>query len=281
MCSSDLGDNPIAWSFEPSDLEPGDLSHDRLEWVYHRIVCPENLMLGVTGDVSWEALEPRLERLVGELHPCAAPLKRAPTPQVRREPGVFLIPRPSLEQSTVVMAETATVRCGDTRDYFAASIGNSILGAGGLSSRLMERLRTERGYAYSASSLWTTPVSYDGLVGALTSTKSASTVAAIRLILSTMDEMSEAAPEAREVARSVDEIVNGFVFNFESPATIVARKIGLRAERLPDDWLERYLAGVQRVTPADIEDVFRRNVDPARMTILVVGNPDEIGRAHV
>ena len=43
--------------------------------------------------------------------------------------------------------------------------------------------------------------------------------------------------------------VNGFVFNFESPATIVARKIGLRAERLPDDWLESYLAGVQGVTP--------------------------------
>ncbi len=270
-----FGDNPIAWEMEPADLEPADLSRAQFEWVYQRVICPENLTIGVTGDASWTDLEPRLERLLSGWPACAEPLKRSPIPEIRREPGIFLIPR-ALEQSTVVMAHTAEVRRADSRDYFASSIGNSILGAGGLSSRLMERVRSQKGYAYNASSLWTTPVNYDGLVGAITSTKSGTTVAAIRLILSTMEEMTKAPPSTQEVTRSVDEIVNGFVFNFESSAAIVTRKIGLRAERLPDDWLERYLMGIQRVSPGDIRDVFSRNVHPERMVILVVGNPDAL-----
>ena len=267
-----FGDHPIGWEMDGADLEPDDLSSERLEWVHRRIFCPGNLILGVAGDVPWTELEPKLEKLVAGWPACAEPLVRAPMPTLRREPGVFVIPRP-LEQSTVVMAHVTGVRQGDNEEFFASRIGGSILGSGGLSSRLMTRLRTEKGYAYSASSLWTTPVTYEGLVGAVTRTKSESTVAAIRLILSTIGEMTEEPPTADEVQRSLDEIVNGFVFNFESPAQIVARRMSYLAERLPEDWLQRYLAGIQQVTPDDIRDVFARHVDPARMVILVVGDP--------
>ena len=267
-----FGDHPVGWEMDAADLEPADLARERLEWVHRRLICTENLMLGVTGDVAWADLLTRLERLVADLPSCEEPLPRTPEPEIRREPGVFLIPRP-LEQSTVVMAHVADVRQADSKDFYASRIGNSILGSSGLSSRLMERVRTENGYAYSASSLWTTPVSRDGLVGALTSTKSGTTVAAIRLILTTMEEMTVAPPSTQEVSRSVDEIVNGFVFNFESPAQIVSRKIALRAQRLPEDWLERYLAGIQNVSPEDIRQVFSRHVHPDQMVIMVVGNP--------
>jgi len=269
------GDHPIGWEMNAADLEPEDLSRERLEWVHRRVICPDNLILGVTGDVPWVDMLPRVERLVAGLPSCAEPLPRSPVPAIRRESGVFLIPRP-LDQSTVVMAHVANMRREDNPAYYASRIGNSILGSGGLSSRLMERVRTEKGYAYSASSLWTTPVTHDGLVGAITSTKSGTTVAAIRLILSTMDEMTTSPPSAEDVSRAVDEIVNGFVFNFESPAQIVSRKIALRMARLPDDWLERYLAGIQKVSPEDIRQVFSHHVHPDQMVIMVVGNPEAL-----
>ena len=270
-----FGDHPIGWEMEPADLDPEDLARERLEWLHERIFCPGNLLLGVTGDVSWEEMEPRLERLLAGWEPCAEPLPRPPRPAVRTEPGVFLIRRP-LEQSTVVMAHVAEVRQADTPDYFASRIGASIAGSGGLSSRLMARLRTERGYAYSASALWTAPVDYQGLVGAITQTKSERTVAAIRLMMSTLDEMTEAPPTQDEVQRTIDEAVNGFVFNFESPALIVSRQMAYRASRLPDDWLERYLAGIQEVEPEDVRRVFREHVHTERMVILVVGDPDKM-----
>ena len=270
-----FGDHPIGWKMDATDLEPEDLSPERLEWVHQRVICPDNMILGVTGDVPWEDMLPRVELLVEGLPACAEPLPRTPIPTIRQEPGVFLIPR-TLDQSTVVMAHVADMRREDNPAYYASRIGNSILGSGGLSSRLMERVRTENGYAYSASSLWTTPVTYDGLVGAITRTKSGTTVAAIRLILSTMDEMTASPPSSEELSRSVDQIVNGFVFNFESPAQIVSRKIALRMERLPDDWLERYLAGIQNVSLEDVREVFSRHVHPDRMVIMVVGDPEAL-----
>jgi predicted Zn-dependent peptidase len=52
------GDHSVGWEMAPSDLEPEDLTEDRLRWVHRRVVCPENLILGVTGDVTWERIRP-------------------------------------------------------------------------------------------------------------------------------------------------------------------------------------------------------------------------------
>ena len=172
------------------------------------------------------------------------------------------------------MAEPGGVSQGTDPDYFASRIGNSILGASGFSSRLLSRVRTEKGYAYSASSLWTTPSRYEGIVGAITQTKSESTIAATQLILEIMREMRETPPEQEEVDRIIAQIVNSFVFNFQDPSQIVSRQMFYLAQGLPKDWLQQYVRGIQRVDPEAIRSVFRRHVDPDDMIILIVGNPD-------
>jgi zinc protease len=270
------GEHPVGWEMDERDLEPEDVSPDRIRDIHRRIACPEHLTLGVTGDVSWEELEPLLQSLLEGWAPCTGTLPPSPIPDIRREAGVFLIPR-ELEQSVIVMAHPTGVRLGAGAEYFSAQIGNSILGSGGFSSRIMSRVRTEEGYAYSASSLWTTPRRYDGIVGAVTRTRPENTVPALQLILDIMFDMTEAPPTRTEVATTVDQIVNGFVFNFETPAQIVSRRMFYLAQGLPEDWLERYLEGIRAVTPRSIQDVFQRHLRPETMTILVVGDPGRIG----
>lgn len=267
------GDHPVGWEMAPEDLEPERLSSERLQWIARRILCPSRLVLGVTGDVAWEEIEPRLVRILEDWPECEEELPPNPTPRIREGGGVFVIPK-QLEQSTVVLAHVSGIRQEDSPDFFASRIGNSILGAGGFSSRLLSRVRTERGYAYNAGSIWTTPRENPGLVGAVTQTRSGSTVAATRLILEIMEEMTREPPTPDEVRQAVDESVNGFVFNFDSPAQVVFRQMVYRAEELPADWLERYLAGIQGVGPEHVLDVFRRVVRPGDMTILVVGDPE-------
>ena len=65
-----FGNHPIGWEMEPADLESEDLARERLEWLHRRIFCPDNLILGVTGDVSWTEIEPRLERLASGWDTC-------------------------------------------------------------------------------------------------------------------------------------------------------------------------------------------------------------------
>ncbi len=267
------GDHPIGWEPTAADLEPDDLSAARLHAIHARIVCRDNLVLGVSGDVTWDSIRGRIEAMVLALPPCREPVPEAPLPDIRRAGGVFVIPRP-IDQSTVVVAHTTALRQGATPEFFASRIGNAILGASGFSSRLLSRLRTEHGYAYSASSLWTTPDDSDGLVGATTRTAAGTTVAALDLILETFDEMRTVAPESSEVRDAIDVAVNGFVFAFESSSQIVARQVSYEASELPRDWLQRYLDGIQSVTPDDVRAAFDEYLDPPRFTVLVVGDPE-------
>lgn len=269
------GDHSVGWELGEDDLQPAALSVSSLRFLQERIMCRENMLLGVTGDVPWTRLQPLLSDALEGWPGCVEPLPELPSPSIRAQGGVFLIPRP-LEQSVLVMAHATDVRLGD-EDYFAAQIGNTILGAGGFSSRLLNRVRTQEGYAYSASSLWTSPRRYKGLFGAVTRTRPENAPRALHLILDILEEMKAAPPERWELTTAVEQIANGFVFNFETAAQIVSRRMSFLAQDLPEDWLDRYLDGVQGVTPTAVQEVFRKHVRPRDMTILVVGDPERMG----
>ncbi len=262
---------------ESEDLLPERVTPERFREVHARIVCRDNLVLGLTGDAAWDEVRPWLERLVSRIRPCAEELPEPPTPDILRSRGVYVIEK-DLEQAVVVMAHPSDVRLSDTPDYYSAMIANSILGAGGFSSRIMARVRTERGYAYGASSVWTTPREHEGIVGAITRTSPENAVAAIEVILDTMAELEAGPPTREEVETAISQVVNGFVFNFETPAQVVSRTMLYLAQDLPEDWLERYWRGVQAVTPASIQRVFSEHLRPREMTILIVGDPERIGR---
>ena len=277
------GDHPVGWEITAEDLEPDDLSEEKLRHVHEALFCPGNMVLGLAGDVDWDRAEALLEGVLSGWPPCSGNLHEYPVPEIRREPGVFVIHKP-IEQSVVIAAHASSLRQGDTPAYFASRIGNSILGASGLSSRLNTEVRTREGLAYGASSIWTASRRNDGLVGAVTRTGAESTLAAARLLLEVLGSMRDAPPSGEEVALVINEAVNGFVFNFGTPLQVVARSMSYRMLDLPADWLERYLQGIQRVTPGAVHDVFRDQLDPARMTILLVGDttrfdgsPSELG----
>lgn len=271
-----FGDHPVGWIMEPADLEPENLSPDKLRRVHREIFCRDNATLGITGDIGRREAHAALEEVLGDLPRCPRTLPEPPSPRIRSEGGVFLIPK-ALEQSTIVMGQPGGIRQRNHRDYFASRVANSILGASGFTSRILSRARTEKGYAYSASSFWTAPLRHEGVVGALTQTKSSTTLPAIRLIRQIMQEMLDAPPTRDEVRVAIDDFVNGFVFNFEDPAAIIARRMSYVEVGLPFNWLQLFLDGIQRVTPADVRAVMRRYVRPHNLTILVVGDSTRFG----
>jgi zinc protease len=270
------GDHPIGWELGAVDLSEDRVSDHALRQAHRRVVCRDNLILGVSGDLSWTEAEPRLERLISSVPACSEPLPEPPSATVRRDPGIFVIDR-ELEQAVVVLGQATEVRLADQPDYFAAMLGNSILGAGGFSSRLMGRVRTQEGFAYSVSSLWTTPRRYPGLLGAVTRTRPDRVVETLGAILETMDGLTAAPPTEDEVGTTVDQTVNGFIFNFDRSAEIVARNVYYLAQDLPDDWLERYVSGIQAVTSEDVWRVFRTHMRTSEMTVLIVGDASRIG----
>jgi zinc protease len=267
-----FGDHPVGWVMGEEDLTPERLSPERLREVHGRLFCRENLTVGIAGDVPWSRAQSRIRRFLQAWPSCGEELPEPRDPEMLRMGAVFILPK-EVEQTTIVMAHPGGIVQEDSPEFFASRVADRILGGGGLTSRLMDRLRTELGLTYGAASLWTAPLRHEGLVGAVTSTRTDRTVEAVRTLLETLEDFRRNPPGEDEVARARDEITNGYVFAFESPAQVVARGMSYRAQELPENWLERFLEGIQEVTHEAVAGAIREHVDPARMTILLVGDP--------
>lgn len=271
------GDHPVGWQLDEDDLLPERLSSVVLHEVHQAIFCRENLVLGVVGDVTWQEAQAVLNEVTQDWPSCTGTqLQAPPAPDLNTPPGVYLVPR-NLPQSTVILGHSSPIRLGESEEYFASRIGNAMLGGAGLSSRLMRRVRTEAGLAYGASSVWTTPMRSDGIIAAVTQTRAEATVDAIELLQEILVEIAEEDPSPIEVEAAINRIANGFVFNFQTPAQVVARQMIYLAQGLPPDWLETYLEGVQGVDPESVRDVFQKTLRPTDVVILVVGDPTLFG----
>lgn len=275
------GDHPNGWIMNEADLAPGKVGPERLRDLHGRVVCPERAVIGAAGDLSAVEMRAALEEVLGGWQPCGTSLEPAPGPALEADPTVYVIHRSS-PQSTVVVGQPGGVLLEESPDYFASRVANWIIGGSGFTSRLVSRLRTEEGLAYSASSIWGTARSYERILGAITHTGTENTVAAARVVLETLEGAPADPPTGEEVRLAREAIVNGFVFGFGSPSQVVARQVSYLADGLPPDWLDRYLQGVRDVDSTSVAGVLRRAVRPGRFTILIVGDttgfdPTELG----
>lgn len=265
------GDHPTGWRMTEEDLAPERVDPDRLRSLHRRMACPEHAVVGAAGDVSVDELRDALERVLGDWERCGHDLTRPEPPTLRPDPTVYVIHRP-IPQTTVVVGQPGGVLMEESSAYFASRVANWLLGGSGFSSRMMQRLRTQEGLVYSASSIWGTAREHERILGAITHTRSESTVEAARLLLETFRDARTDPFGPDDVALARDAILNGFVFGFNSPFQVVSRQVSYLIDGLPDDWLDRYLAGIRAVDEAAVERVLRRTIDTHRFTMVVVGD---------
>ena len=151
---------------------------------------------------------------------------------------------------------------------------NEIFG-GGFSSRLFNDLRTGKGLAYSVGGGvgygWDRP----GLTDIEMQTKSASTVEGIDGINGEIDKLLKSPPTDEELKRAKDNILNSFIFEFDTPEKVLREKMAYKFYHYPLDFLERYRSQVEKVTAADVESVARKYVHKNQMSVLVVGNESD------
>jgi len=80
-----------------------------------------------------------------------------------------------------------------------------------------------------------------------------------------------------ELRRAKDEVLNSFIFNYDTKEKVLAEAAKLEFYGYPADFLEKYRDSVEKVTVADVEHVAQKYIDPAKLAVLVVGNQKEFG----
>jgi zinc protease len=81
-----------------------------------------------------------------------------------------------------------------------------------------------------------------------------------------------------EIARGKDAILNTFVFNFDTPDKVLRERMAYEFYGYPADFLERYRAGIEKVTTADVARIIPKYLHKDQLAVLVVGNPADFDK---
>jgi zinc protease len=240
---------------------------DLVDW-YQAHMHPNNIIIGIVGDFDSAQMERKLRSAFGDW-------QRGPSaekPEIRFEPakpGYYLVNKEDVNQSNIRMVALGTTR--DNPDYYAIEVFNEAF-AGGFASRLVQSIRTAQGLAYSVGGGIGTRFDHPGILQLAMGTKSGTTVESIQALYEQIDELSTRPVTDAEIARAKDSILNAFVFNFDTPDKVLRERMAYEFYGYPANFLERYRAGIEKVTTEDVARIIPKYLHKDQLAVLVVGN---------
>jgi len=262
--------NPYARQPEYATVEAVTLD-DFKAW-HDRTVVPNNIIIGVSGDFDSAAMEAKL-RAAFEPLPRGTEFKTAPITFTDPKHAVYFVNKDDINQSNVFIVGLGTERRNP--DYYALSVMNEIF-SGGFGSRVVQNVRTKLGLAYGVGGTFSASYDHPGVFYVEAGTKSASTVAATKAMLDEVNRLKTDPPTPSELSKAKDQVLNSFIFNYDSPEKTLNEQVTLAFYGYPSDFLEKYKTGIEKVTSADVSRVANKYVDPSKLAIIVVGNDSEI-----
>ncbi len=260
-------DHPLGRPLTAANV--ASIQRDDLVAHHRRLFHPNNVLLAVAGDFRQDEMTAKLAALFGDWRAATLDLPAVPPVTPRFERGVYIIPRP-LDQASLILGHVGIDRFNP--DRYAIELMDRILGGSGFNSRVVERVRTEEGLAYSVATAFPTGSREPGLFRATLQTKNENVPRATTVILEEIRRIQEQPVTPLELARAKEALSNSFVFRFTSRFRTVLQLLMLEFDGYPPDYYENLLDRYRAVTAGDIQRVARQYLHPDATTILVVGD---------
>ncbi|WP_020651864.1 M16 family metallopeptidase [Massilia niastensis] len=246
-------------------------TRDEIEdfWRHHYV--PANAALVVSGDIAEGELRALAQARFGGWEKDRAPSGGGGAPNGTRA-RLVLVDQPGAGQTALRVSSVSVAR--NTPDYAALQVMNGALG-GMFSSRLNNNLREDKGYTYGIFS----DFRYDRTPGPFViagSVRLDATGASVREIFRELGAIREQPLPPAELAAARDAQVLSLPGEFETNSDIVASLAELHVYGLPADYYDTLPRRFAEVSAAQVQDVARRYLDPARMTVVAVGDRRKI-----
>jgi predicted Zn-dependent peptidase len=237
-----------------------------------RVLQPGNLIIAINGDFDPAAMIALLDKAF-EGWAKGEKMADPPAPTATITPGLYHIEK-DIPQGKVNIGMRGLKR--DDPDYFPVVIMNDVLGGGGFTSRITNRVRSDEGLAYRAGSRFSFPVWYPGVFGASFDSKNRTCALAAKIIFQEIEKMRNDKVTETELATAKKGLIETFPRQFESkPAMLGVFVNDEWTGRDPNFW-RNFRDNVSKVTADDVQRVAKKYLTPENMAILVVGKWSEI-----
>lgn len=264
------GNHPYALGGSGEIATVEKLQRKDIEAFYRTYYKAKGAVISLMGDVSRAEAMAIAENLTKDLpgntgagatvDPVLLPVPE-PVAETKR------IPHPAT-QSHIILAYPGLTRSDP--DYYPLLVGNYILGGGGFASRLMEEIRQKRGLAYSVHSSLA-PFRQAGPFEIGLQTRKEQSEEALNLTRKVLVDFIAGGPTGKELIAAKRNIVDGFPLRIDSNQKIIEYLALIGFYQLPLTYLEDYLAGVEKVTAAQVREAYQRRIKPEGMVTVIVG----------
>ena len=245
---------------------------------HDRYYYPSNFVLAVSGDFDTKQMVAKLEKAFAEWPNHDARIPDPPKPEFTPVPGLYMVDKKDANQGRVHMGHLGVTISNP--DHIALGIMNGILGGNGFSSRILERVRSDEGLAYSADSTFQAGTYYEGTFSVSFQSKSPSVAQAITIVNEEIERLRATKVGAEELSTAIGHAVEALPLRFASPGLKAAQFAGDYYSKLPEDYWQKYSERVKAVTADEVQRVARKYLHPDKLVILAVGDVDTIQRGN-
>ncbi|HWG96616.1 MAG TPA: pitrilysin family protein, partial [Nitrospira sp.] len=208
--------HPYRWPVNGTEDTLGKITLADVQAFYAKEYLPNQVILTVVGDVSVEQATTLVQTHFGSWKKGAVQPRTAKKPAVIDKKVVQLIEK-DLTQSTIVIGHPGISRTNP--DFYAVTVMNHVLGAGGFSSRLMDTIRDKQGLAYGITSHYDARL-MPGSFWINLQTRTETTNQAINGVLTEMKTIREAPVSDQELADAKAFLMGSFPLRLDSTAKL-------------------------------------------------------------
>ncbi len=233
---------------------------------HRRYYTASNATIVIVGDLDRARAEAIAERLSAALPDGESP---EPLPEVKLPETAQTVRLPFEAEQTHVIIGQPSVRQGSDA-YYPLYLGNHILGGGGLTSILAERMREERGLSYSSSSRITSGARR-GRFQMATQVRNDALGEALEVMRGSLGELRDQGPSPERLDASKRNITGSFPLQLDSNRDLLGYVTSIGFHDLPHDYLQRFVDRIDSLDGDDVQSALQTHLDPARSVTVLVG----------
>lgn len=266
-----FGDQPVARPILGNAGRIASYSREELADYWRRLYRPQNAVLALAGNYEWDAVVRMAEELLGGWQAGGFEKRSCTTNAVA---PTVLVREKDIEQIHICLGFPG-LRLGDDRNY-ELSLFNSVFG-GSMSSRLFQKIREERGAAYTVYSY---PNAYTdaGMLSVYAGTNPDAAAEVVAMILDEAKKLAQEGMTEDEFVMAREQLKSGYILGLESTSarmqSIGRRMLLMNATRTETEVIDR----VNAIRHDDVNALMREILTAPHSMALVGKDAERIAQ---
>jgi zinc protease len=273
------GDHPYGHSPDGSRADLENMSADEVAAHFRKLFVGRNLIFAASGDVEPAALAAQVARAFAGLR--EGPAEKQPTlrvPVATTGWRIQLVDKPDRQQTQIMFGQAGPA-AGDP-DLVPLEVAFAAFGGHGMTSTLMDEVRTKRGLAYGAY-LSLSERRGAGAISGWVFSANEKVVATLKLVLKLYLSLMEKGLDPARVETFKAFVAGSYASEMDVPEHRLDARVGAELAGLPADFVDTYADRVRAVTAAEVNAAIAKHVHARDLAITMVSTASVVKKLLV